>query len=141
MKVVNGNRVKVQFVGRLDDGTIFGECTVEKPLEFTLGEEAIIPGFVEAVQGMEPGQSKSVQVPPEKGFGVYDPDKKIAFKRERFTQREPISQGMEVAVKDTAGNEHLGRVDSVTDESVKLDMNHPLAGQQLKFDIRLLEVA
>jgi len=140
MRAENGKRVKVQFVGRLEDGTVFGEGTAEKPLEFTLGKEAVIPGFAEAVRGMEPGQSKTVELPPEKGFGKYDPDKLILFKRRQFATREPISQGMEVPVKDTAGNEHLGRVDSFTDESVKLDLNHPLAGRPLKFEICLQEV-
>jgi len=140
MRAEDGKRVKVQFVGRLEDGTVFGQGTAEKPLEFTLGEEAIIPGFVEAVRGMEPGQSKTVEVPPEKAFGKYDPDKLIQFKRGRFAKREPISEGMEVPVKDSAGNEHIGRIDSFTDESVKLDLNHPLAGRPLKFEIRLQEI-
>jgi len=90
---------------------------------------------------MEPGQSKTVQVPPEKGFGQYDPKKLIQFNRRQFAGREPLSQGMEVLVKDTAGNDHVGRVESFTKESVKLDLNHPLAGQRLEFKIRLQEVA
>ena len=141
MRAENGNRVKVQFVGKLEDGSIFGRAPEEKPLEFTLGRDNIIPGFVEAVRGMEPGQSKKIQVPAEKGFGKYDPEKLVRFSRERFTQREPISQGMEVVVKDNSGREHMGRVDSYTDESVTLDMNHPLAGQELQFEIRLQAVA
>jgi len=140
MRAENGKRVKVQFVGRLEDGAVFAEGTAEKPLEFTLGVGAIIPGFVEAVRGMTPGQRKTVEVPPEKGFGNYDPNMLIDFRRDKFAQREPISQGMEVTVEDPVGNSHTGRVDSFTDQSVKLDLNHPLAGQPLKFEIRLQEV-
>ena len=141
MRAESGKRVKVQFVGQLEDGTVFIQTPSEKPLEFTLGNEGIIPGFTEALYGMEPGQSKSVQVPPEKGFGKYDPDKLINVKRNQFATREPISSGMEVVVEDVAGQKFTGRVDSYTDESVTLDMNHPLAGQPLKFDIRVQEVA
>lgn len=141
MRAENGNRVKVQFVGRLDNGTVFGETSAEKPLEFTLGQDEVIPGFVEAVRGMEPGQSKTVQVPPEKGFGQYDPEKLIQFNRGHFAKREPIIQGMEVVLKDKAGREHVGRVGSFSDESVTLDLNHPLAGQKLQFDIHLQAVA
>jgi len=140
MRAEDGKRVKVQFVGRLEDGAVFAERTAEKPLEFTLGEEPIIPGFVEAVRGMKPGQSKTVEVPPEKGFGKYDPDKLIEFGRGKFAKREPISQGMEVAVEDPVGKTHIARIDSFTDQSVKLDLNHPLAGQPLKFEIRLQDV-
>lgn len=141
MRAENGNRVKVQFVGRLDDGTVFGETPAERPLEFTLGKDEIIPGFVEAVQGMEPGEEKTVQVAPEKGFGEYSPDRLLQFKRSQFTKREPLSVGMALTVEDSTGHEYAGRIDSFTDESVTLDMNHPLAGQRLEFEIRLQEVA
>lgn len=141
MRAENGKQVKVQFVGRLGDGTVFGEAPADRPLQFTLGREKIIPGFAEAVQGMEPGEGKTVQVPPEKGFGNYDPDKLISFKREQFKDAASLKQGAEVVVKDNTGQEFVGRVDSFTNEAVTLDMNHPLAGQQLNFEIRLQEVA
>ena len=141
MKADNGSRVKVQFIGRLEDGTVFGESPVEKPLEFTLGKDQLIAGFVEAVRGMEPGQKKTVQVTPEDGFGNYDPDKLIRFERTQFAKREPISRGMKIEVKDTKGQKFVGQVNSLTDTSVTLDLNHPLAGQKLEFDIQLQEVA
>jgi len=135
-----GKRVKVQFVGRLEDGRIFSQSDEEKPLEFTLGKDNLIPGFVEAVRGMETGESKTVVIPPEKGFGEYDSKKLVCFSRQRLAAKEPISAGMEMSVQDTGGNEHVGRVDSVNEESITLDLNHPLAGQGLKFDIRIQEV-
>jgi peptidylprolyl isomerase len=141
MRAENGKRVKVQFTGRLEDGTVFLETTAEKPLEFTLGQEGIISGFVEAVNGMEPGQEKTVHVSPEKGFGKYDVDKLVSFKRGEFAESDPIKRGAEVLVKDVNGREYAGRIDSFTDESITLDMNHPLAGKELEFDIRLQEVA
>jgi peptidylprolyl isomerase len=141
MRAENGKRVKVQFVGKLEDGTVFGESPATKPLEFTLGKEHLIPGFVEAVVGMEPGEKKTVQVQPEDGFGTYDPEKLIQFQRTQFAAREPIARGMKIEVKDTAGHEFVGHVNSVTDKAVTLDLNHPLAGQKLEFDIQLQEVA
>ena len=141
MKAEKGKRVKVQFVGRLDDGTVFGESPATKPLEFVLGKEPLIPGFVEAVMGMEPGEAKHVEVEPEDGFGQYDPDKLINFKRETLAKNEPIIAGMKIAVEDTAGHQFTGRVDSFTDQSVTLDLNHPLAGEHLKFDIQVQAVA
>jgi peptidylprolyl isomerase len=141
MKAENGKRVKVQFVGRLEDGTVFGEAPAEKPLDFVLGKQGVIPGFVEAVCGMEPGEKKTVQVPPEKGFGSYDPDKRVRLKRSLVAKQEPIAQGAKLVLQDATGREHVGRVDSFTDQSVTLDMNHPLAGHPLEFEISLQEVA
>lgn len=141
MKAENGNKVKVQFVGRLEDGTVFGESPAGKPLEFTLGKDQIIPGFVEAVRGMEPGEEKRVEVDPEDGFGQYDPHKLINLKREMLAKNEPIEAGMKIAVEDTAGHQFVGRVNSFSDQSVTLDLNHPLAGERLKFEIQLQAVA
>lgn len=141
MKAENGKRVKVQFVGRLEDGTVFGEATAEKPLEFTLGKEGVIPGFVEALQGMEPGDKKTVHVSPEKGFGNHAADKIINFKRSVLAKREPIAQGAKVVVEDVSGREYVGRVESLTRELVTVDLNHPLAGKGLEFEIGLQEVA
>ena len=141
MKAEQGKRVKVQFVGRLEDGTVFGESPAEKPLEFTVGKDQLIPGFVQAVCGMEPGQKKSVQVEPEDGFGTYDPGKLLNLKREQLAKREPIQAGMKIALEDTAGHQFVGRVDSFTDQSVTLDLNHPLAGERLQFEIQLQAVA
>lgn len=141
MKAENGKKVKVQFVGRLNDGTIFGEATADKPLEFTLGKEGVIPGFVDALRGMEPGEQKTVQVPPESGFGEHDPDKIISFKRSQISHLVPMTPGAKVVVSDVSGREYTGCVKSFTDEVVKVDMNHPLAGQDLEFEICLQEVA
>ena len=140
MKAQNGKRVKVQYVGRLEDGTVFGQSTPERPLEFTLGKDHLISGFEDALQGMEPGQEKTVDVPPEKGFGPYDPQKKVDLERNRFASIEPLQAGMKVDLKDSAGHDLTGRVDSISEGSVTLDLNHPLAGRPLKFDIRLQEV-
>lgn len=141
MKAETGKRVKVQFVGKLEDGTIFGEAPAEKPLEFTLGKEGVIPGFVEALNGMEPGEKKTVHVTPEKGFGTRDADKIINFKRSQLAKREPIAEGARVVVEDVSGREYVGRVESLTDDLVTVDLNHPLAGLALDFEIGLQEVA
>ena len=140
MAAENGNRVKVQFVGKLKDGTVFGKSAPERPLEFTLGKDGLIQGFDEAVCGMEPGQEKTIEIPPEKGFGQYDPEKLLQLDRGRLAEREPLSTGMKVGVKDAQGNEFVGRVNVLTNSSVTLDLNHPLAGQSLQFDIRLQEI-
>ena len=141
MRAEKGKRVKVQFVGRLEDGTVFSEAPAEKPLDFVLGNEGVIPGFVEALCGMEPGEKKTVHVEPDQGFGQHDPEKLVNLKRSQLAGREPLTPGTKLVVQDAAGREHVGRVNSLTDESVTLDMNHPLAGKPLEFEISLQEVA
>ena len=79
-------------------------------------------------------------VPPEKGFGEYDPGKKLNFERDRFAQIEPLKTGMKVDLQDSTGREVIGRIDSISPSGVILDLNHPLAGQALKFSILLQEV-
>ena len=76
----------------------------------------------------------------EEAFGTCDPKKLLHFNRSKFAKSEPISQGMTVGLEDATGKEFVGRVDSFTDTDVTLDLNHPLAGQRLKFDIQLQEV-
>ena len=141
MRAENGKRVKVQFVGRLDDGRVFSRTTEEKPLEFTIGVDQLIPGFVDAILGMEPGQQKTVEIPAPSAFGEYDPGKLLSFNRTQFTKREPLATGMEVDLEDVDGKKFTARVDSLSEGAVTLDMNHPLAGHQLKFDIQVQEVA
>jgi len=140
MQAKDGKKVKVQFIGRLDDGRVFSQTTADHPLEFTLGQTNLIAGFVEAIRGMEAGERKSVEVPAGNAFGEYDPGKLMSFKRTQFAKREPVKAGMEVPLEDVNGQKFTARVDSFSEESVTLDLNHPLAGKALKFDIELQEV-
>jgi peptidylprolyl isomerase len=135
-----GNRVKVEFVGTLPDGTVFGQATAAKPLEFTLGKGEIISGFEEAVVGMKPGQAVTTDIPAEKAFGPKDGAKTVAIGRDRFpTDFEP-EVGKRIGVRRPGGDTVPATVQEITDDSVQVDLNHPLAGQNLHFDIRLLEV-
>jgi len=140
MKATNGHKVKVEFTGKLEDGTVFGEASRTRPLEFSMGDRHIIRGFAEAVEGMEPGESKEVRVPPEKAFGSFDATKLMTLLRECFPQNEPICAGMQMNVRDGRGGLLPARVESVTDATITLDFNHPLAGQPLMFHIHVLDV-
>ena len=140
MKATKGSKVKVEFTGHLEDGTVFGESKGDQPLDFVVGQSEVIPGFEEAVLGMEPGESKEVVVPPEKGFGAFDSGKVTTLDRGQLENDEQVGPGMQLNVRDQQGAVHSARVDSVTDSTVTLDFNHPLAGQTLKFNIHMVEV-
>lgn len=136
----NGNRVRVEFVGTLADGTVFGRATEQDPLEFTLGNGEIIPGFEEVVAGMEPGQSKTASIPPDKAFGTHDERKCVQIHRDKFPEgMEPVA-GKRIKVRQSDGNTISGTVGNVSDSDVIVDFNHPLAGKELNLSVKLLDV-
>lgn len=135
-----GDTVKVHYTGRLDDGTVFDSSLEKEPLEFELGQGQIIPGFEEAVNGMNPGESKNISIPAADAFGDYHDELIQEVPRQEFqTDVEPqIGQRYKI---DQPGEQPLIlTVTNVSADSVTLDGNHPLAGKNLNFDIKLVEI-
>jgi peptidylprolyl isomerase len=141
MIATTGSKVSLAYTGQLKDGTVFATATDARPLEVTLGEGETLPGIEEAVIGMEPGQEKEVELTPEKGFGDYDENKVMAVKRSQFGPEEQIDVGMKVTLVNPKGKKIPTRVKSFDDLKVTLDGNHPLAGKDLQFQLRVLEVS
>ena len=135
-----GNKVKLELTGRTEDGEVFEQTTPDHPLEFTLGQGEIIPGVEEAVLGMEAGQSKATVVPAEKAFGWPDDNRVIQVSRSLFSAEESPQVGQQVSLHRTDGKVIPGKVEAVADAAVKVNCNHPLAGQNLSFELKLLEV-
>lgn len=135
-----GNKVKVELTGRLQDGTVFESAPSEKPLEFTLGQGEIIAGVEEAVVGMAVGESKSTVVPADKAFGQHDERRVISVSRDLFPDEQTPEVGQQVALHRTDGKVIPGTVESIAAATVTVDCNHPLAGKELNFDLKLLEV-
>lgn len=140
-KVQDGDLVKVHYTGKLEDGTVFDRSDENKPLQFVIGEGKIIPGFEEAVIGMEPGESKTVTIPAEKAYGPHQDKMVMTIDRKAVPENiDPmVDQTLQVRQKD--GRTFNVKVTGVSEESVTLDANHPLAGKDLTFDIRLAEIA
>jgi len=135
-----GDSVRIHYTGKLDDGTEFDSSVNSDPLEFKLGEGGIIPGFEKAVDGMAVGDTKSVKIDPEEAYGP---------RHEQLIQEVPKSAlpdniepavGMQLQSETPDGQAMLLVVTEVTDESITVDGNHPLAGQTLNFDIELVEI-
>ncbi|MEX2571224.1 MAG: peptidylprolyl isomerase [Gemmatimonadota bacterium] len=134
-----GKKVQIHYTGRLADGTVFDSSEGREPLEFTLGEGQVIPGFDSAVTGMEPGQEQTVTIPSEQAYGERRKDLVFSVPREQFPpdispevgQRLQMQQGEQVAVVV---------VQEVADAEVTLDANHPLAGEDLTFEVQLVDV-
>ncbi len=137
----DGDRVKVHYTGRLDDGTVFDSSMITDPLEFTIGERQVIEGFEEAVVGMSPGESRTVGVSPEKGYGHPRDDLIVTVGRDKFPDDIQPVVGKQLELRRREDGETFPvTVTDVSESTVTLDANHYLAGKELTFDIRLLEI-
>ncbi len=137
----NGHYVSVHYTGRLDNGEIFDSSEGKEPLQFQLGSGAIIKGFNDAVVGMSIGEEKEVTIPPEEAYGYRDEELVRPVPRAMFgTELEP-QVGMVIGVQMENGARVPATITEVGVDSVTLDMNPPLAGKTLTFNIKLLEIS
>jgi peptidylprolyl isomerase len=137
----HGDTVKVHYRGKLHDGSVFDETNDREPLQFTIGEGQVIPGFEEAVVGMNPGDSKTTELPAEKGFGPYLEERVVEVPKNKFARWEPEpTVGERVPIPQPEGPPIAVTVTEVTESNVTVDFNHPLAGEELTIDIELVEI-
>lgn len=135
-----GDNVKINFTGKLEDGSVFANTAYSEPLEFKLGEGRIIPGIENAVEGMNVGESKSVKVPPEQAYGQRREELVEEVSRDMFPKDIEPKVGQKFEVPQQQGQPMVVRVVDTSEQTVTLDGNHPLAGRDLTFDLELLEV-
>ena len=135
-----GDTVKVHYTGRLGDGRVFDSSRQRGPLQVTVGQGRVIPKFEEALTQMEPGEEKTVTIPAEQAYGPRRPELVLAVDRTEFPEHIEPSVGQELQLRQNDGEVAIVRVTDVSDEQVTLDANHPLAGQDLTFDLQLVEV-
>lgn len=140
-KVKEGDTVKVHYTGKLNDGSVFDTSRErEEPLEFTLGQGQLIPGFEKAVEGMEIGDSTTVEIPTDEAYGERRDDLELEVSREELPDNIEPEVGMQLQMQQQQNGKAIPvQITDVTDEKVKLDANHPLAGKDLTFDIELVE--
>ncbi|MEL6615267.1 MAG: peptidylprolyl isomerase [Bacteroidota bacterium] len=141
MPATSGDTVRVHYTGTLDDGTQFDSSAGRDPLEFTLGAGQVVPGFDKAVDGMEVGETKTVTIPAKEAYGEVDPNQQVTVGRDQMPPGADISIGDRLQMGMGNGQVLIVTVVEVNDESVVLDANHALAGQDLTFEITLDSVA
>jgi len=139
-KAKAGDTVRVHYTGKLEPGVPFDSSRGEEPLQFKIGEGRLIPGFEEAVIGMAPGETKTVRIPPEKGYGRYREDKVITFDRKDLPEEIVPQIGMTLEFCASDGQMVPVQITDLTETTVTLDANHPLAEQNLIFEIELVEI-
>jgi peptidylprolyl isomerase len=136
----SGDTVKVHYTGRFGDGRVFDSSKERGPMELTLGEGQVIPSFEEALTEMEPGEEKTVTIPAEQAYGPRRPDLMVSVDRTEFPKHIEPTVGQELQVRKNDAEVAVVRVAGVSDKEVTLDANHPLAGEDLTFDLELVEV-
>ncbi len=135
-KVKPGNIVEVRYTGRLDSGVVFDSNVEGEPLKFEVGAGVVIPGFDKAVLGLAPGESRTVKIPPEEAYGTHREDLIMDVEKKLF-EGNPVDTGMQVDLSDSSGARYRAKVVDIGESTVKLDLNHELAGETLTFDVRL----
>ena len=139
-QVKAGDTVKVHYHGRLKDGSTFDSSEGRAPLEFEVGSGMVIKGFDEGVMGMTVGQKKTVEIPVEDAYGPKDPEAMIEFPIDRFPPEMKPEVGLQLMMSNGAGQQMPVTIVDVKKDTVILDANHQLAGQDLIFDLELVEI-
>jgi peptidylprolyl isomerase len=136
-----GDHVKIRYTGRLDDGTVFATSEDSRPMEFTLGMNDVLPAIEEAVEGMEPGDTKTVLVPFDEAFGPWREELIHQIPRDSLPEDVEVEAGQRLWVEQPAGDPVIVSVMDVSESTVTIDANHPLAGEDLVLDLELVDVA
>ena len=139
-QVKSGDTVRIHYTGTLSDGKVFDTSSGREPLEFTVGSGQIIPGLDSAIPGMEVGEKKVVDVPVEEAYGPIDPAHRQSVPRGEIPDHIPLDIGTQLQLQSPQGQVMPVTVFEVTDDSVTLDANHPLAGRDLVFEIELVSI-
>ena len=136
----SGDTVKVHYHGRLTDGTTFDSSAGREPLEFEVGSGSVIAGFDNGVTGMSVGEKKTIQIPVDLAYGPKDPTMLVEFPVANFPEDMKPEVGMQLNMTNGSGQVIPVVIVEVGEETVILDANHPLAGQDLVFEIELVEI-
>lgn len=139
-KVKNGDTVKVHYTGKLEDGSVFDSSESRDPLEVTLGEGKLIPGFENAVIGLEVGDKTTANIASNDAYGDRREDLEVTVERAQLPEEITPEVGMQLQLNQPDGQPVPVQVTKVEEENIVIDANHPLAGKDLTFDIELVDI-
>ncbi|THB79959.1 MAG: peptidylprolyl isomerase [Desulfobacteraceae bacterium] len=137
--IQSGDTISVHYTGKLESGEIFDSSEGREPLKFTVGSGMLIKGFDQAVVGMKPGDSKSVTIEPEEGYGERNDEMYVEIPKHAIPEDLPLSVGIQVQLRSPEGHPMAATVAEIGEENVKMDLNHALAGKTLEFEIAIVE--
>ena len=142
MKAKKGDKVKVDYVGKLDDGTMFDSSTHgdhSHPIEFEIGTGRVIKGFDLAIEGMEKGEKKEVHIEAKDAYG--ERNEQLMQKVPKDKMPPDAKEGMMLQMQDPKDHIMMAKIAKMDDKEATLDLNHPLAGQNLNFELTLVEIS
>jgi FKBP-type peptidyl-prolyl cis-trans isomerase 2 len=139
-QVKSGDKIKVHYHGKLTSGETFDSSAGRDPLAFEVGSGSVIKGFDEGVTGMVVGEKKTIHIPFDEAYGARNPEMVIDMPKDRFPAEMEIEVGMPLVMSDGQGQQFQVTIVEIKETTVILDANHPLAGQDLIFDLELVEI-
>lgn len=139
-KVKDGSNVKVHYTGKLTDGTVFDSSEGREPLAFTIGAGMMIPGFEKGVMDMAVNEEKTINILPEDAYGVARKEMIAEVPKSQLPADMEVEKGMQLMSQTPDGQQMAVKVVDVKDDSIVVDANHALAGKELVFDIKVVEV-
>lgn len=139
-KVKDGDTVKVHYTGKLEDGSVFDSSVERDPLEITLGEGKLIPGFEKAVVGLEVGDKTTANIESADAYGDRREDLELSIERNQLPEDIEPQVGMQLQLNQPNGQPVPVQITKVEEENIMIDANHPLAGKDLTFDIELVDI-
>lgn len=139
-QVKENDTVKVHYTGKLENGQIFDSSLEREPLEITLGQGMLIPGFEKGILSMKVNEKKTINIPKEHAYGEVQEELLQPVPKENLPQEIKPEVGMGLISKNPDGSERQLRIAEVNEDHIVVDANHPLAGQDLIFDLELIEI-
>lgn len=139
LKISDGTVVTLHYTLKVDD-EVMDTSQGREPIQFIQGKEQVIPGLEAELYGLSSGDSKKVVVEPEKGYGEVQPEAGLDVPKEEFPEEIPLEPGTELQLRNQNGEIINARIDSIKQDSIHLDFNHPLAGKDLHFDVKVVDV-
>ncbi|MEN7972853.1 MAG: peptidylprolyl isomerase [Verrucomicrobiota bacterium] len=138
--IENGQKVKIHYTGTLDDGNQFDSSAGRDPLEFEMGAGMVIPGFESGVKDMAVGEKKNIHIPAAEAYGEKRDDMVMEFERAQLPEGLEPEVGMGLQMQGPQGQPVPVQIIAVAETNITIDANHPLAGQNLNFELELVEV-
>ena len=140
-EVKDGDKVKVHYHGKLRSGETFDSSQGREPLEFTVGGGQVIKGFDDGVKGMKVGDKKTIEIEVDNAYGAKNEEMIVEFPKNQFPPDLNAEVGMQLMMSNGNGQQFPVVIKEVKEDSVVLDANHPLAGEELIFDLELVDIA
>lgn len=135
-----GSKVQVHYTGTLSDSTVFDQSRPDRPLAFVAGTGQMIPGFDKAVLGMKLNEEKSFTIPAEEAYGPKKPEMIMNVARSNLAEDLEPEIGDQITIRNEAGMAYRGKLVGISPDSLLIDFNHPLAGEDLTFDVKVVSI-